>query len=156
MTLDPLTAALDLGKDLINKIWPDPSQRAEQLFKLKELEQKGDLAELNAHVGLMLAQIKVNEQDAKSSNPFQAMWRPAVGWVGALSLFMMYIPKAIVQTYIWSYQSLVVLDKWDGVSQLHIPAFPDLGAADVIGLMISLLGVGVMRSYEKTKGIDTK
>lgn len=37
MSLDPLTAALSLGKDLINKIWPDPAQRAEQIFNVQHL-----------------------------------------------------------------------------------------------------------------------
>lgn len=34
--------------------------------------------------------------------------------------------------------------------------YHNLGAADIIGLLGSLLGVAVMRTYEKEKGVDTK
>ncbi len=61
MSFDPLSAAFELGKTAIDKIWPDPIQRAQELRKLEEMRQNGNLAELNAHVQLMLAQIKVNE-----------------------------------------------------------------------------------------------
>ena len=111
---------------------------------------------LNAHVTLMFKQAEINLADAKSGNFFQSGWRPAVGWVGVVSLFCMYVPKAIVLTYIWSYQAFTVLERWDGTGNLVLPNFPNLGAADIIGLLGSLLGVAVMRTYEKEKGVDTK
>lgn len=156
MSFDPLSAAFDLGKSAIERIWPDPIKRAEELRKLEELQQKGDLAELNAHVQLMLAQAKINIEDAKSNNLFQSSWRPAIGWVGAISLSLMYIPKALVMTYIWTVQAITILDSWDKESQLTIPDFPDLGVSDIIGLLVSMLGVAAMRSYDKGKGTDTK
>ena len=92
------------------------------------------------------------------SNPsmFQSGWRPAIGWVGVVSLALMYIPKALVITYIWTYQSIVKLNNWDGVADLILPVFPDLGVSDMIGLIMSMLGVAVLRSHDKGKGIDTK
>ena len=156
MAIDPLTVALDIGKSLLGRIWPDPKEQAEQLFKLEELYAKGDSEKLNAHVQAMAGQLKINLADAKSGNIFQAGWRPAIGWVGAVSLALMYIPKALVITYIWTYQSIVTLNGWDGVSALILPVFPDLGVSDIIGLIMSMLGVAAMRSYDKVKGIDTK
>ncbi len=156
MSVDPLTAAFSLGEAAIKRIWPDETKRAEELRKLKELEQNGDLAKLNAHVSLMLKQAEINLADSKSGSFFQSGWRPAVGWVGVVSLFCMYVPKAIVLTYIWSYQAFTVLERWDGTGNLVLPNFPNLGAADIIGLLGSLLGVAVMRTYEKEKGVDTK
>jgi hypothetical protein len=156
MAIDPLTVALDIGKSLLTRIWPDPKEQAEQLFKLQELHAKGDSEKLNAHVNAMAGQLSINLADAKSGNIFQAGWRPAIGWVGAVSLALMYIPKALVITYIWTYQSIVTLNGWDGVSPLILPVFPDLGVSDIIGLIMSMLGVAAMRSYDKSKGIDTK
>lgn len=157
MSFDPFTAALDLGKIAIEKIWPDPTKRAEELRKLEELKQSRNLAELNAQVQLLLKQAEINLADAKSGNPFQANWRPAIGWVGAISLGLMYIPKAIVMTYIWTWQCFVVLTE-DGVNVANVilPVFPDLGVSDVIGLLMSMLGVAAMRSYDKRNGTDTK
>lgn len=145
-----------LGESLVSRIWPDPADQARELFKLKELEQSGNLAELNARVQLMLKQAEINLADAKSGNFFQSGWRPAIGWVGAISLALMYIPKALVMTYVWSYQSIVILAAWDGVTALIIPTFPDLGVSDIIGLLMSMLGVAAMRSYDKKHGINTK
>jgi hypothetical protein len=156
MAIDPLTAALDIGKSLLSRIWPDPKEQAEQLFKLEELYAKGDSEKLNAHVKAMAGQLQINLADAKSGNIFQAGWRPAIGWVGAVSLALMYIPKALVITYIWTYQSIVKLNNWDGVADLILPVFPDLGVSDIIGLIMSMLGVAVLRSHDKGKGIDSK
>lgn len=143
MSLDPLTAALDLGKDLINKIWPDPSQRAEQLFKLKELEQKGDLAELNAHVGLMMAQIEVNKTEAAHPSVFIGGWRPAIGWVCAVAIGYNYLIYSMLQ---WA----LVLSGSD------ISAPEQLDLTDLWPLILGMLGISVSRSWEKRSGVETK
>jgi len=156
--MDPLSisALIKAGEMAINRICPDPLQQAEEQRKLTELAQKGDLAALNAHVQLMIKQAEINLADAKSSSLFQAGWRPAIGWVGAVSLALMYIPKALVMTYMWSYQALTILNQWDGTGNLIMPKFPDLGVSDIIGLLMSMLGVAAMRSYDKKNKTDTK
>lgn len=156
MTPMAITALIEAGKMAINRIWPNPAKQAEEQRKLAELAQTGDLERLSAHVDLMLKQAEINLQDAKSSNWFQANWRPSIGWVGSISLALMYIPKALVMTYIWTIQSITLLNKWDGISLLSVPPFPDLGVSDVIGLLVSMLGVAAMRSYDKKNHIDTK
>ena len=86
MSFDPLSAALELGRSAIERIWPDLSKQTEELRKLNELHQKGDLAQLNAHVQLMLAQIKVNEESAKNPSLFVSGARPFIIWVGGFSM----------------------------------------------------------------------
>ena len=156
MSFDPLSAAFDLGKTAIEKIWPDPTKRSEQMRMLEQLRQDGDIAKLNAHVQLMLGQMEINQIDAKSSGMFQRNWRPAIGWVGAVSLALMYIPKAIVMTVIWTCQCVVIMKSNTDIYQIQIPVFPDLGVSDIIGLLMSMLGVAAMRSYDKKNNIDTK
>lgn len=157
--MDPVTIGgiFTLGEKLISRIWPDPQKQAEELRKLEELKQKGDLAELNSHVQLMLKQAEINLADAKSNNWFQAGWRPSIGWVGSISLALMYIPKAIMLTVIWSWQCISLLTaEAVNVASVVLPTFPDLGVTDIIGLLMSMLGVAAMRSHDKTKGVDTK
>jgi hypothetical protein len=111
----------------------------------KELDQKGDLA-----------QIDVNKTEAQSAMLFVAGWRPAVGWIGALSLGVAYIPKALVLTGLWTYQALVITYAWKaGTPPPGLPPFPDLGIMDVIGLLGSMLGMGYMRHREKLAGVAT-
>lgn len=156
MTFDPLTAAFEAGKILIEKIWPDPAKQAEEMRKLQELQQKGGLAELNAHVQLLAGQIEINKIEAQHPNIFVSGWRPAIGWVAALALALMYIPKAIVMTVIWTMQCYELIQVTSDISKLVLPSFPELGAMDIIGLVVSMLGVASMRSIDKFNGVDTK
>ena len=50
MSFDPISAAFDLGKVAIERIWPDPIRRAEEIRKLEELRQQGDLAQLKTAI----------------------------------------------------------------------------------------------------------
>lgn len=156
MSVDPFTALLNLGSDAINKLWPDANKRSEELRKLEELRQGGDLKRLEFKVQLLLKQAEINLADAKSRSFLQAGWRPCVGWVCAVSLGLMYIPKAIVMTYIWAWQCKEVISGASDLAKVVLPVFPNLGVADIMGLLGALLGVGSMRSFDKNKGIDTK
>ena len=46
MALEPITAALDLGGKLIERLWPDPQQRALAQLELLRLQQSGELESL--------------------------------------------------------------------------------------------------------------
>lgn len=46
MALEPITAALDLGGKLIERMWPDPQQRALAQLELLRLQQSGELESL--------------------------------------------------------------------------------------------------------------
>lgn len=123
----------------------DPLELAKLDLQLQELQNK-----------LTNGQLLINMEEAKHPSWFVAGWRPAVGWVGVMSLFFMYIPKAIVMTGFWCYQVYLTLTAEVGGSIPNLPIFPDLGTGDILGLLFSILGVGAMRSFDKAKGIDTK
>ena len=86
MSFNPLESAFEMGKLAIEKIWTDKVKRAQEMRKLEELHQDGDLARLDAHVKIMLAQIKVNEEQAKHKSIFVAGARPAAIWAGVFSM----------------------------------------------------------------------
>ena len=46
----PLAAVLDIGSKLVDKFFPDPQQAEQAKLKLLEMQQNGDLAQLNADV----------------------------------------------------------------------------------------------------------
>ena len=97
MSFDPLSAALDVGKTLIEKIWPDPVKQSEELRKLEELHQKGDLAELNARIKLITGQLEINKIEASHKSIFVAGWRPFVGWVCGFGLAYVSIIEPIMR-----------------------------------------------------------
>lgn len=156
MAFEPITAILETGNTIIDKLFPDADEADKRKLTLAQIAHSGDMERLQSEVKLLAGQIDINKIDATSTSKFQAWWRPAIGWVGAVSLFLMYVPKALVMTYIWTVQAITMLNAWNGTSDLIVPVFPDLGVSDIIGLVMALLGVASMRSYDKKNNIDSK
>lgn len=139
MVLDPLTAAFDIGKTLIEKIWPDPVKQSEELRKLEELHQKGDLAQLQSHTNLLLGQINVNATEAKHKSIFVAGWRPFVGWVCGFGLLYASVIEPIMRF-------IAKLSDYTGT-------FPVLDTSITMQVLLGMLGLGMMRTREKEKGV---
>ena len=121
----------------------DPIKAQELAFKLTELEQK-----------LPLAQIELLKVEASHTSKFVAGARPFIIWICGIALGLMTIPKALVLTLLWTYQVYCAIN---GITFIiELPAFPDLGVGDVIALIVPLLGLAGLRTFEKQQGIDTK
>jgi hypothetical protein len=104
-----------------------------------------------------LAQMEVNKVEAAHPSMFVAGWRPAVGWVATTALAVAYIPKALVLTGMWTYQAWSILNAWKAGQPIPpLPAYPDLGITDLIGLLGAILGIGGLRSLDKRAGKDTR
>ena len=69
MALDPISAALDVGGKLIDRLWPDPNQAAQAKLQLLDLAQTGELAEFTGRANIVQA-------EAASTNWLAASWRP--------------------------------------------------------------------------------
>ena len=133
-----LTGILDIGAKLIDKVFPNPEAQAEAKLKLLELQQKGELAELDANLQVMLQQMKVNEAEANSTDTYRAGWRPTIGYVLAFALAFQYIlnPLLIWGNAIWG---------WNITP-------PDIKVDDhLYELMFGMLGLAGIRTYEKMK-----
>lgn len=133
MVLDPISAALELGTSVINKIWPDPVKQAEEQRKLQELAQKGSLEELNAEVKLLISQVDLNKVEAAHKSIFVAGWRPFVGWVCGFGLLY----NVILAPF---------LDIWLTV--------PEVKTDLLYPVLLGMLGLGGMRSFEKVKRVS--
>ena len=46
----PLTAILDIGGKILDKVFPDPAQAEQAKLKLLEMQQSGELAQLQADI----------------------------------------------------------------------------------------------------------
>lgn len=142
MALDPITSLLEIGKSAIERIWPDANKRAEELRKLEELKQRGDLARLDAEVKLLVAQLEVNKVEASHSSIFIAGPRPFVMWVCAISLLYAALIEPIMRFIATMYG--------------YTGEYPVINTDITMQILMGMLGLGVMRSYDKMKNVDTK
>ena len=86
-----------------------------------------------------IAQIYVNMEQAKHPSIFVAGARPAIMWIAALGLF-------------WSFFLAPVLNWIMVVSGTDVP-LPEIETEGLLTLTLALLGLGGMRSFEKSKGV---
>jgi len=148
--VDPVTISglFSVGKSLIERIWPDPQKQAEELRKLEALKQKGDLAELNAHVQIMVGQMEINKAEAQHKSVFVAGWRPFIGWVGGCALAWQFIVYPIMG-WLWA------IGLARGWIPTNIAMPPMIEAGELYTIILGMLGIGAMRSYDKKNGTAT-
>ena len=66
---DPITAALNVGNSIIERLWPDPAQQADAKLKLLALQQSGELGQITAASNIITA-------EANSESWLARNWRP--------------------------------------------------------------------------------
>jgi hypothetical protein len=137
MSLDPISAALDIGSQLITRLFPDPAQQSEARLKLLELQQSGVLAQLTADTDLAKGQLAVNQTEASNANLFVAGWRPFIGWICGSGLGYMFVLKPVLSP---------ILTKLFGVT------LEALDTGTLMSLIVPLLGLGAMRTAEVITG----
>lgn len=149
MSFDPLSAAFDVGKTIIEKIWPDPVKQSEELRKLEELRQNGDIVKLNAQVSLLTGQMGINMKEAEHKSVFVAGWRPFIGWVGGFALAYQFLFYPIL-LWIWAIAT-IAFEIPEGFEPPVLPV-----ADDLYTIILGMLGIAATRSYDKMKGTATQ
>lgn len=138
----PYGEAIAQGSKLLNGILQRvlPEKVSEETAL--RLNQELSLALLHGELEPMLAQIRVNEKEAAHDSIFVAGWRPFIGWVcgTALAYHFIAIPS---MTY------AITLYKW------QVPPLPVFDMGTLMTVLMGMLGLGAMRSYEKIKGETT-
>ena len=131
MSLDPLTAALDVGKTLLDKFIPDKDAA-------NKAKSEYELAILNADVESRKDQAAINQAEASSSDPFTSRARPTIIYICGLGL-------------IWAY-FLSPLLGWFSVVFHWTQQPPEISTEGLTTLLLSILGLGALRTAEKLKG----
>lgn len=128
----PVLSILEIGAKLLDKVIPDKEAREKAQAELIRAAQDQDFQ-------LALAQIKVNEEEAKSDSLFKSGWRPFVGWTCSTSFALHFVIFPIINFFIVAlgYKEVVI-------------SFDMVTLTTTLG---GLLGIGGLRTYEKIKGI---
>ena len=97
------------------------------------------LAEKQAHEA-QIAQIEVNKQEAQHRSIFVSGWRPFVGWITAVSLA-------------WHFCFVPIILFTTTIVGIEIPELPSFDMETLTTILLGMLGLGGLRSFEKYKGL---
>lgn len=91
--IDPITISgiLGIGSKIIDKLFPDPEQRAKAQIKLLAMQQRGDLDEMKTQLSAIIA-------EAQSSDPWTSRARPSFLYV-VYMLLLWSIPMGIMTIF---------------------------------------------------------
>ena len=124
---------------MIDKLIEPVSQILDKFIADKDLKLKLQ-HELNQELHKAnMAQIEVNRVEAQHRTVFVAGWRPFTGWICASALAYHFIIEPIL-IFALALQNI----------QLTLPTF-DMGS--LLTVLMGMLGLGGLRTYEKAKGI---
>lgn len=119
--------------DVLNRILPR-EKMSEKEFE--DLRQQIEMEVLKHDWEGTAAQIAVNQEEAKHESIFVAGWRPFIGWVCG-SAFAYHF---VIQPF------AVFLIAANGV---QLPPLPVLDSATLLPVLMGMLGLGGMRTFEK-------
>lgn len=137
MGIDPISIALEIGGKILDKIFPDPTQKAQAQIELFKLQQSGELAQLTADTALAQAQATVNSAEAANQSIFVSGWRPFIGWTCGSGLMYQFVLQPFLT--------------WGAALSGHAIVAPSLDMGTLITLLMGMLGLGAMRTTEKLK-----
>ena len=121
-----LESLLEPATKLLDKVIEDKDQKNALAHEI------ATMAERHAQQ-LAQGQLDVNKVEAAHKSLFVAGWRPAIGWVCAIGLFYNVILANIIGIWV---------------------DLPEIDTTLLVPVMMGMLGLGAMRSYEKVQGVS--
>jgi hypothetical protein len=118
---------------------PDPAKKAEAQLKLQTELDTHSQAILSALTEVDKAQAAINVEEAKSSSIFIAGGRPAIIWICA---------TAFGWTYVIQPALVFIL----AASGHPVQGLPTLNMSEMMPVLLGILGLGGMRSWERSIG----
>ena len=121
-----LSSLIGPATKLLDKVIEDKDQKNALAHEI------ATMAERHAQE-LAQGQLEVNKVEAAHKSLFVAGWRPAIGWVCALGIFYNVILANIIGIWV---------------------DVPEIDTTLLVPVMMGMLGLGAMRSYEKVQGVS--
>jgi hypothetical protein len=138
-----ISGLFSAAESLIERFFPDPAAKAAATLELAKMQATGELAQLAATTDLAKAQIGVNLAEASNPSVFVSGWRPCVGWVCALSLGYVAILEPVAR-----FVAQVAFGYHNG--------FPVIDTDLTMQVLLGMLGMAGLRTFDKVKGVGSK
>jgi hypothetical protein len=113
-------------------------EKADAKFRITQLAAAADIA-----------QIEVNKQEAKSGLLFVSGWRPFVGWTCGSALAWTFVVSPIVNSIAF------YVAEFTG-NTIDMSGLPTFDLAIMMPVLLGMLGLGSLRTYEKVQGVERK
>ena len=120
---------------LLDKVIEDKDQKAQLAHEIATMSDN------HAQQALM-GQLEINKAEAASGSLFKGGWRPFIGWVCGVAFAYHFVLQPIL---------VFVLT----ASGVDLPELPEFDMSTLLTVLGGMLGIGGLRSYEKTKGLTT-
>jgi hypothetical protein len=124
-----------VGSQLITRLFPDPAQAAAANLELTKMQMSGELAQITG-------QLDINKVEAASTSVFVSGWRPFVGWVCGFGLGYVAIVEPIARF-------IATMVGYTG-------NFPVIDTTITMQVLMGMLGLAGMRSFDKKNGVASK
>ncbi len=128
-----LTSLVGPVTGLLDKFIEDKDQKAKLAHELATMADK------HAQEA-MLAQLEINKAEAASGSLFKGGWRPFVGWTCGIAFAYHFVLQPLL-IFVFAYIGL------------ETPDLPKFDVGTLLPVLGGMLGIGGLRSYEKTKGL---
>ena len=129
-----LPAILPALTDVIGRFLPEDKEARAEAERQIEQQLATHLAKID------LAQLDINKQEASHRSIFVAGWRPFIGWTCGLALAWTYVGVPILQFIL--------------AQTGHLIDLPSLDMSQMMPVLMGLLGLGGLRTFEKFKGVS--
>ena len=128
-----LQALIGPVSGLLDKFVEDKDQKNALAHEIATMSEK--------HVQqLAMSQIEVNKAEAASGSLFKGGWRPFIGWVCGIAFAYHFIIQPV----------LIFGTAAAGIS---MPPLPQFDMSSLMPVLLGMLGLGGLRTYEKKTGI---
>lgn len=112
--------------------------------KREEAKEMFEGQMLVALTGLVQGQLDINKQEAQHGSIFVAGWRPFIGWVCGMALVWNFIIQPLLLWVAWMMPELGI----------DMSTAPKLDSGELMTVLLGMLGLGGLRTYEKRLGVS--
>ena len=120
--------AVEAVGGVLDALFTSDEERLDKQIIMQRLVMQGDLV-----------QAEINKIEAGHRSVFVAGWRPFVGWVCALALLYSFVLRDLMA---WALMNTG--------AEVTVP--PELALEHLMTVLLSMLGLGGLRTVEKMKG----
>jgi len=118
---------------LLDKVIEDKDQKAALAHEIATMSERHAQE-------LAKGQLEINKAEAASGSVFKGGWRPFIGWVCGAAF-----------AYHFVLQPFIVFGV--AAAGIEIPALPEFDMGSLMTVMMGMLGLGGLRTFEKKSGV---